>query len=67
MDYLHDEHTENMEDDLDDDWSEDDVDIEHVSYVCEDCDYRWEETTEPDFDTDSMVCPMCGSLNVTQL
>lgn len=45
-------------------WSED---IEYVSFVCEDCDYRWEEGSEGEGDYDSMVCPMCGSLNVTQL
>jgi len=55
-----------LDDDLDDDWSED-SDIEHISFVCEDCDYRWEEASEGEVDSDTIVCPMCGSLNVTQL
>jgi len=56
-----------LDDDLDDGWSDDDVDIERVSFVCEDCDYRWEETSEGETENDSTLCPMCGSLNVTQL
>ena len=41
-----------------------------VSYACEECDYRWDdiiikkkgviEEEEPD-----VICPMCGSMNVT--
>jgi DNA-directed RNA polymerase subunit RPC12/RpoP len=44
----------------------------HISYACEDCDYRWDdviikrhdEIEEEDYDRD-VVCPMCGSVNVT--
>ena len=36
--------------------------------VCEDCDYRWEAlASQEDWDEKKTVCPMCGSLNVTQL
>ena len=56
-----------LDDDLEEGWSDDDADIERVSFVCEDCDYRWEETSEGEAENDSILCPMCGSLNVTQL
>jgi len=61
-----DELEENLEDD---DWSDsDDDDLDYTSYVCEDCDYRWEEVSGEEVDSnDMMVCPMCGSVNVTQL
>lgn len=48
----------------------------HVSFACEDCDYRWEDTIvkkktgniedeeQDDFD---VICPMCGSINITQI
>jgi DNA-directed RNA polymerase subunit RPC12/RpoP len=52
-------------DDLDADWS-DEEDLEGVSYVCEDCDYRWEESGIDEVEG-NIVCPMCGSINVTQL
>jgi hypothetical protein len=45
-----------------------------MSFACEDCDYRWEdqivkpkdsyEDDEADFD---VICPMCGSINITQI
>lgn len=44
-----------------------------VSYACEDCDYRWDdivikkkgfEDVEEELDP---VCPMCGSMNITQI
>lgn len=50
-----------------DDLDADEDDLDHVTFVCEDCDYRWEELSEPDTDHDMIVCPMCGSVNVTQL
>ncbi len=51
-----------------DDWdAEEREDLDIVSFVCEDCDYRWEEPAAEEVDTDVMVCPMCGSVNVTQL
>ncbi len=61
---------EELEEDLTDDedeWS-DSEELEYTSYVCEDCDYRWEEVTPEEIDgNEMMVCPMCGSVNVTQL
>ena len=48
----------------------------HLSFACEDCDYRWEDTVvkkktghledeeEEEFDA---ICPMCGSMNITQI
>jgi len=53
--------------DIEEDWDDDDVldGYENSSFVCEDCDYRWDEMTEEEVDESSMVCPMCGSVNVT--
>ncbi|MCL1833350.1 MAG: hypothetical protein FWG49_02505 [Leptospirales bacterium] len=43
----------------------------HISYACEDCDYRWDDVVvkkrhdyEDDFERD-IICPMCGSINIT--
>lgn len=43
----------------------------HISYACEDCDYRWDDIIvkkrddfEDDIDRD-VICPMCGSVNIT--
>lgn len=61
----HDNELDNeMDGDVSEDWSADE-DLDGVSYVCEDCDYRWEEASEEE--EGSVVCPMCGSINVTQL
>ncbi len=42
-----------------------------VSLACEDCDYRWEDVVikpkDVDLDDIEVVCPMCGSINVTQI
>ncbi|MFW5862854.1 MAG: hypothetical protein ACOCWZ_11470 [Spirochaetota bacterium] len=42
-----------------------------VSLACEDCDYRWEDVVlkpkDLDLDDIEIVCPMCGSINVTQI
>ena len=59
---------EEFDQDLED-WDEeaDREDLDIVSFVCEDCDYRWEEPSAEEVDTEVMVCPMCGSVNVTQL
>ena len=51
--------------DLDGHWSEDE--LERTSFVCEDCDYRWDEATPEEIESGMLVCPMCGSINVTQL
>lgn len=44
----------------------------HISYACEDCDYRWDDVLvrkKHDIDEEDMerdiVCPMCGSINIT--
>ncbi|MCB1175756.1 MAG: hypothetical protein KDK39_19430 [Leptospiraceae bacterium] len=51
------------------DWDDTDVseNLDDASFVCEDCDYRWEEYAMNEDDETSMVCPMCGSINVTLL
>jgi hypothetical protein len=43
-----------------------------VSYACEDCDYRWEDIIikkQNDIDEDEesidVICPMCGSTNIS--
>jgi rubrerythrin len=51
-------------------WDEEDQKKITVSYACDECDYRWDdviirkkdviEEDEPD-----IICPMCGSMNVT--
>lgn len=51
-------------------FDDDDTKKVTVSYACEECDYRWDdiiikkkgviEDDEPD-----IICPMCGSMNVT--
>jgi Zn finger protein HypA/HybF involved in hydrogenase expression len=51
-------------------WDEEDQKKITVSYACDECDYRWDdviirkkdviEEEEPD-----IICPMCGSMNVT--
>ncbi len=43
-----------------------------LSFACEDCDYRWddyivgekEEIENEEFD---IICPMCGSVNISQI
>jgi hypothetical protein len=44
-----------------------------LSFACDDCDYRWDDTIirrrdefEEGQDID-VACPMCGSMNVTQI
>jgi len=43
----------------------------HISYACEDCDYRWDDVVvkkRHDFEDDvemDIICPMCGSINIT--
>ncbi|MFW6366313.1 MAG: hypothetical protein ACOC2H_07570 [Spirochaetota bacterium] len=45
-----------------------------VSFVCDDCDYRWDDSIlqrkneyEEVEEITDVVCPMCGSMNVTQI
>ena len=65
MEHRVDDLNRDMEDDVNEDWSAEE-DLEGVSYVCEDCDYRWEESGMDEVEG-NIVCPMCGSINVTQL
>jgi hypothetical protein len=63
--------------DYDDD-DDDEVEIEkkiHLSFVCDDCDYRWDDVVlkikgnledEVDYD-DNQTCPMCGSMNTSRI
>jgi hypothetical protein len=72
-----------VEDDSDDDeFADDELDPDDedgkvkmdYSFVCDDCDYRWDDSILQDKnefgETDEVsgtVCPMCGSMNVTQI
>lgn len=43
-----------------------------LSFACEDCDYRWDdyivgEKEDIENEEYDIVCPMCGSLNVSQI
>ena len=55
------------------DWDEIDEKKIDVSFACEDCDYRWEDVIikrrdELDGIEDiNPACPMCGSINITQI
>lgn len=47
-----------------------------VTYICEDCDYRWKQSVEPELEgsyvdgvemrlgKEHMTCPLCGSKEV---
>jgi DNA-directed RNA polymerase subunit RPC12/RpoP len=54
-------------------WDEDKELKVDVSYACEDCDYRWEDIIVKkkdrleDEEEIDVVCPMCGSVNITQI
>jgi len=65
------------EDDNADEDHEDDSEHEqkiHVSFACEECDYRWDDVVikikgnlEDEQDEFDAACPMCGALNVSQI
>jgi rubrerythrin len=44
-----------------------------LSFACDDCDYRWDDTIVrrrgefEEGDEIDIACPMCGSMNVTQI
>ncbi|MDH5716443.1 MAG: hypothetical protein OEZ22_02260 [Spirochaetia bacterium] len=64
--------SESLEDEVEDDDENEDYDENEeviISYACEDCDYRWEVTVdEEDIEYDNLqYCPMCGSMNTTQI
>ncbi|MFC1670201.1 hypothetical protein ACFL20_07380 [Spirochaetota bacterium] len=53
---------------------EDDIKKVHVSFACDDCDYRWDDivtNTEGTYNYDDenadLICPMCGSMNINQI
>ena len=51
-----------------DDPDEEEENLETNNFVCEECDYRWEDSyAGDDWESQNLVCPMCGSLNLTQL
>ena len=66
MEELEDEYSHNYEE-----AEKTEENYEQVSFVCEDCDYRWENTYANEkwgtWDEKDVVCSMCGSINVTQL
>ena len=46
----------------------------HMSFACEDCDYRWDDVIvkikgnlEDEEKEIEVICPMCGSMNITQI
>lgn len=48
-------------------------DEKHIAVIlaCDDCDYRWEDVIvkrkDEDIEDLEIICPMCGSTNVTQI
>ncbi len=64
--------TDDDEEEDDDDDDDDDFRV-GISYVCDDCDYRWDDFVIQDEeiveerDDQSLICPMCGSMNVSQI
>ncbi len=76
-DYYDKESEEESEDELDEKEEEDEEEKDdetrvHLSFACDDCDYRWddvivgnkEKIEREEFD---MACPMCGSVAITQI
>ncbi|MCL2156170.1 MAG: hypothetical protein FWH53_10935 [Leptospirales bacterium] len=63
--------SDDLLDEDDDLYSDSDERKVHISYACEDCDYRWDDVIikkRHDFDEDmerDITCPMCGSINIT--
>lgn len=77
-DYYDENYDEEELEDIDDSFDDDDDSYGeggerkvHISYACEDCDYRWDEVIirkRHDFDDEiegDVICPMCGSINIT--
>ncbi len=57
-----------------DDDAESDSKKIHVSFACDDCDYRWDDLiakNKEEYDDEDeifdVICPMCGSINITQI
>ena len=64
-----DEDDEDLEEESVDDWEDDDVKRVAVSYACDECDYRWDDVVMKrkgdEIEDRDVICPMCGSMNVT--
>lgn len=68
---ISDDDEEDLEDQSDESDSEEGRGLD-LSFVCEDCDYKWddffvgekEEIENEEFD---VICPMCGSVNISQI
>ncbi len=64
---------ESIEEDAQDEQEEIEEDEKHIAVIlaCDDCDYRWEDVIVKGKDEDiedlEIICPMCGSTNVTQI
>lgn len=63
--------SDDVDDDDDESYGEGGERKVHISYACEDCDYRWDDVLikkkhdiEEDMERD-IICPMCGSINIT--
>jgi hypothetical protein len=71
-DYYEDEAEEEEEAAEEEGGEKDDETRVHLSFACDDCDYRWddvivgnkEKIEREEFD---MACPMCGSVAITQI
>ncbi len=73
MAFLDEENEFDLYDDVEDDDREEESYI-NKTFVCEDCDFRWQEkiypdrNDYPDYEDElggAHVCPMCGSMNVS--
>lgn len=66
-----DEEDEESNEEKSDEEDEDEARV-HISFACEDCDYRWDDVIvgnkdkieREEFD---IACPMCGSVVITQI
>jgi hypothetical protein len=70
-DDVEDEEEETEDEETDGEGKDDETRV-HLSFACDDCDYRWddvivgnkEKIEREEFD---MACPMCGSMAITQI
>ncbi len=69
-----DEEVEDEVDEFNEDSDDDDIGQKGVdlSFACEECDYRWDdyivgEKEDIESEDYEVVCPMCGSLNISQI
>ncbi len=61
------------DEEMDEGWDDDNPNRKvETSYACDDCDYRWDDVVvkrknaleDDDFERD-IICPMCGSQNIS--